>query len=111
MLGSRKLLLSVFQTIVTEAEIILNSRPLTHVACSISDEGPLTPNHFLRRRTHMCLKPLVENNRRFSIKEFKLTQALLDHYWSRLLKEYVPELIKRTKWKKSNEELDEGDIV
>ena len=112
MLGSRKLTLSVFQTVVAEAEAILNSRPLTHVSCSISDEGPLTPNHFLLRRPYMCLKPLVNSSQRFSTKDFKLTQTLLDHYWSRLLKEYIPELNKRTKWQRSNDEqLDEGDIV
>ena len=89
----------------------MNSRPLTHVGCSISDEVPLTPNHFLLRRPHMCLKPLVNSNQRFSTKDFKLTQTLLDHYWNRLLKEYVPELNKRVKWQKSNEELDDGDVV
>ena len=111
MLGSRKLTLSVFQTVVAEAEAILNSRPLNHVGCSISDEGPLTPNHFHLRRPHMCLKLLVNSSQWFSTKDFKLTQTLLDHYWSRLLKEYIPELNKRTKWQRSNDELDEGDIV
>ena len=38
-LGSRKLTLSVFQTVAAEAEAILISRPLTQVGCSISDEG------------------------------------------------------------------------
>ena len=110
-LGVRKLTLSVFQTVVAEAEAILNSRPLTHVSCSISDEGPLTPNHFLLRRSHMCLKTLGNSNQRFSTKDFMLTQTLLDHYWGRLLKEYVPELNKRRKWQRSNDELHEGDIV
>ena len=52
-LGRRKLTLSVFRTVMAEAEPILNSRPLTHVSCNISDEGRLTPNHFLLRRPHM----------------------------------------------------------
>ncbi|XP_075254526.1 uncharacterized protein LOC142345944 [Convolutriloba macropyga] len=59
----------------------------------------------------VSLKPLVNSNQRFFTKDFKLTQTLLDHYWSRLLKEYVLELNKRTKWQRSNFELDEGDIV
>ena len=101
-LGSRKRTLSVFQTVVAEVEAILNSRPLTRVGCSISDEGPLTPNHFLLRRPHICLKPLVNSNQRFSTKDFKLTQTLLDHYWNWLLKECVPELNKRVKCQKSN---------
>ncbi|XP_075243735.1 uncharacterized protein LOC142337986 [Convolutriloba macropyga] len=110
-LGSLKLTLSVFQTFVAEAEAILNSRPLTHVGCSISDEGPLTSNHFRLRRPQMCLKPLANSNQRFSTKDFKLTQTLLDHHLNRLMKEYIPKLNKRTKWQRSNDELDEGDIV
>ena len=111
MLGSRKLTLSVFQTVVAVAEASLNSRPLTHVGFNISDEGPLTPNHFLLCRAHICLKPLVDINHRFPAKNFKLTQTFLDHNWSRLLKKYVPELNKRSRRQKSNDELDEGDIV
>ena len=38
---------------------------------------------------------------RFSTKDFKLTQALLDYYWSRLLQEYDPELNERMMWQKS----------
>ncbi|XP_075248312.1 uncharacterized protein LOC142341280 [Convolutriloba macropyga] len=109
-LDSRKLTLSVFQTVVAEAEATLNSTPKTHVGCSISDEGPLTANYFFFGRPHMCLKPLVNSNQRFSTMDFKLTQTLLDHYWSRLMKEYVPEH-KRTKWQRSNDKLDESDIV
>ena len=45
-LDSRKLTLSIFQTVVTEVEAILYSKRLTDVGCSISDEGPHTPNHF-----------------------------------------------------------------
>ena len=59
------------------------------MGCSILDEGPLTPNHLLLRRPHICLTPLVNSNQRFSTKDFKLTQTLLDHYCGRLLKEYV----------------------
>ena len=109
--GSRKLTLSVFQTVVAEAEAILNSRPITHVGCNISYEGSLTPNHFLLRRPQMCLKTLVNSNQWFSAKAFKLKQTPLDHYWSTLLKEYAPELNKRTKWQKSPDELDGGEIV
>ena len=68
-------------------------------------------NHFLHHRPHMCLKPLVISNQRFSTKDFKLTQTLLDHNWSRLRKEYDPELNKRTKWPRSNDELAQDNIV
>ena len=110
-LGSRRLNFSVFHTVVAEAEGILNSRRLTHVGSTLTDEEPLTPNHFLMRRRHFCLKPLGNNRTRFSIKDFKESQTLLDHYWSRLLKEFVPELNRRTKWQQANAELKEDDVV
>ena len=77
---------------------------LTHK--HISDEGPLPPSQTSHVFETSCeQQPAILNY------DFKLTQTLLDHYWSRLLKEYVPELNKRLKWQKSNEELDEADIV
>ena len=110
-LGSRRLNFSVFHTVVAEAEGILNSRPLTHVGSTLIDEEPLTPNHFLMRRRHFCLKLLANNRTRFSIKDFRESQTLLDHYWSRLLKEFVPELNRRTKWQQANAQLKEDDVV
>ena len=62
-------------------------------------------------RRHFCLKPLANNRTRFSIKDFKESQTLLDHYWSRLLKEFVPELNRRTKWQQANAELKKDDVV
>ena len=59
----------------------------------------------------MCLKPLVNNNQRFPIKDFNLTQTLLDNYGTWLLKEYVSDLDKGTKWHWINDKLDEVDIV
>ena len=75
-LGNRKLTISVFQTDVEEAEVALNSRPLTHVRCSIFDERPTTRNNFLCK-THMCLKLIVNINKWLSSEKFKLTQKLL----------------------------------
>ena len=53
----------------------------------------------------------VNNNQCFATKDFMFTQALLGHYWGRLLKEYVSGLIKGTTWRKLNDELDDGDFV
>ena len=34
-------------TVLTEVELIVNSRPLTHVSTDVRDLEPLTPNHLL----------------------------------------------------------------
>ena len=63
------------------------------------------------RRRHFCLKPLANKRPKFSIRDFKESQTLLDHYWSRLLKEFVPELNRRTIWQQANAELKEDYVV
>ena len=45
-LGSAKLTPDVFTTIVSEAECLINSRPITHVRSHHEDDNPPTPNHF-----------------------------------------------------------------
>ena len=94
-LGSRRLNFSVFHTVAVETKGILNSRPLTHVGSTLIDDESLTLTHFLLRRRHFCLKPLANNRTGFSIGDFRESQTQLDHYWSRLLKEFVPELNRR----------------
>ena len=63
------------------------------------------------KRRHFWLKPQANSRNRFSNKDFKESQTLFDQYWSRLLKEFVPELNRRTKWQQANAELKENDIV
>ena len=46
-LCSQKLTLEFFTTILAETELMLNSRPLTHVSDQPESDEPLTPNHFL----------------------------------------------------------------
>ena len=55
-------------------------------------------------------EPLANNNTRFSDKDFKKSQTLLDHHWSRLLKKFVAELKRPKKWKEVNEELKQIDV-
>ena len=112
-LGSCPKNFSVFHTVIAEAEGILNSRPLTHVGSTLINEEPLTPTEsFLDEKTPLLPKTSGKNSRtRFSIKDFKESQTLLDQYWSCLLKEFVPELNRRTKWQQANAELKENDVV
>ncbi|XP_058816325.1 uncharacterized protein LOC131679602 [Topomyia yanbarensis] len=45
---SKRLTDEILQTAITEAEDIINSRPLTYVAQQSAEPDALTPNHFLR---------------------------------------------------------------
>ena len=54
-LGSRRLSIDVFRTILVATEATLNSRPLTIVADLQENEMLLTPNHFLINRSFNSL--------------------------------------------------------
>ena len=110
-LGSQQLKAETFQTILTETEGILNSRPITYVSSDNNDEEALTPNHFILRRPHLALAPLTSKLKTFRKKDFNYTQTLLDHFWKRLQREYTSDLISRAKWREQSKQLRVGDLV
>ena len=110
-LGSQQLKAETFQTIVTETEGILNSRPITYGSSDNNDEEALTPNHFILRRPHLALAPLTSKLKTFRKKDFNYTQTLLDHFWKRLQREYTSDLISRAKWREQSKQLRVGDLV
>ena len=77
-LGSQQLKAETFQTIVTETEGILNSRPITYVSFGNNDEKALTPNHFNLRRPHLAWSPLTAKLKTFRKKDFNI----LKRFWT-----------------------------
>ena len=111
-LGSAKLTPDVFATIVSEAECLVNSRPLTHVRSNHEDDNPLTPKHFLLGRP-FCNVPGAVFNETLTLKSSAWTQVKqrLQQIWKRLLAEYVPSLNKRQKWTSCEAALEVDDVV
>ena len=113
-LGSDRLSRDLFATIVAETEAILNSRPLTHVSSDLDDDLPLTPNHFLMGRPFVYAPAAAfyeASTSKLSNKSWKRAKDRLDSFWRRLLKEYAPTLIRRTKWTQPEEPLEKDDLV
>jgi transposase InsO family protein len=101
-------------TALAEAEYSINSRPLTHVSVDPKDDEPLTPNHFLIGSAG-GLQPLArydEANEDIRLtKQWRESQQLADMFWRRWLKEYLPSLANRQKWRTPVEPVREGDLV
>ena len=111
-LGSKRLSLDVFQTILAESEANLNPRPLTNVADLPDNEMPLTPNHFLISRPFNSLPPgKFDSQTPASFRTWRNLQQMMNHFWKRLVKEYLPTLLKRSKWNENNQSPLKGNDV
>ena len=100
-------------TIFTEVEAILNSRPLTPTSDHIEDLEALTPNHFILVRASNNLSPGIVCDKEISSRKlWKQVQILTEHFWKRWVKEYLPTLTQRSKWKSEiPRNIEYGDLV
>jgi hypothetical protein len=100
------------RTLFAEVEAIMNGRPLCPVSEDPKDFESLTPNHFLMHRKVTGLPPGIFVKEDYLLtKEWKKIQYLLDLYWQRWLKEYLPGLQNREKWRKERRNVRVGDLV
>jgi len=77
------------------------------------DLEAITPNHFLLGRNSPNMPPVVFDERDLnSRKRWRQAQTLTDHFWRRWLREYVPALTERRKWRtRSQHDVQIGDLV
>ena len=87
------------QTVLTEVEATLNSRPLTYTYTDINDGPPLTPSHFLCGQRLLTL-PDIEDDSEYVPQEStndlsrqaKYHQKMLQAFWQQWQKEYLTSL-------------------
>lgn len=110
--GNELLTFEQFNTLIIEIEVILNSRPLTLISSDPNDLLVLTPGHFIIGDSLMSLRERdlrdIPSNR---LSRWQHFQQLKQHFWNRWHKEYLSELIHRTKWSKGGHSIQEGTIV
>ena len=98
-------------TLFCEVEAIINGRPLTKCSSDVGDLAPLTPNHLLLMRDLPALPPGVFTEADAFRRRWRCVQHYANVFWQRWLKEYLPELQKRSKWLEKERNLREGDLV
>lgn len=98
--------------LLIEAANILNSRPLTHLPVEPSDPEPLTPNHFLLGGPNSTTTPRVpESSLPCARKQWRICQQLTHRFWARWVRDYLPELTRRSKHYAEAPPLKAGDLV
>lgn len=99
-------------TILNRAEDVINSRPLTYQSDDPNEHLPLTPNHFLHGRMDgNVFPPNSAQESHNPRKRWRHVEYLMDQFWKRWRKEYLPELGPRSKWFQDRREFEVGDEV
>nr|XP_054769202.1 uncharacterized protein LOC129276822 [Lytechinus pictus] len=100
------------QTLFCEIESIINSRPITMVTNDVNDVEALTPNHVLLLNTKPQLPPSITvNTDVYARRRWRQVQYLSDVFWSRWVKEYLPQLQARQRWVSPRRNIQVGDVV
>ena len=99
-------------TLMCEVEAIVNGRPITKVSDDPRDPEALTPNHLLLLRSGPTVPPGVfVKGDMYSRQRWRQVQYLADVFWRRWLREYLPALQERQKWRSGSRNLMQNDVV
>lgn len=105
------------ENFLIKAEALVNARPLTEIPNHPS-EPALTPNHFLFGNSNGDPGDEDEEDPETTeviyerlLAEQSDHKRLLSHFWDRWAKEYLPLIAARSKWNKTTEPLQVGDLV
>lgn len=102
----------LLKTVLCEAEALVNSRPLTHLSTDPNDFECLTPNHFLIGTAGVDQIPGNFGKAELcNRKQWKQAQALVEAFWNKWIKGYLPKLAQRSKWFSKANPLQVGEMV
>jgi hypothetical protein len=114
-LGQRLLNYEELYTILVNIEQILNSRPLTYLSEDPDTLDILTPAHFLVGRSLLDIpddRVGIPQSAPNLIQLYKKRQTIMQMFWKRFIREYIPKLIPYTRWiQENNQPVQQGDIV
>ena len=97
-------------TYLTQAERIINDRPLTSIRDGPNDSIPVRPIDLLQPKgkgittVNLSLNQIVE-------KRWRVVNDLTTEFWKRWKTEYLTTLQERQKWTRLQRELERGDVV
>lgn len=102
------------QTLMIEAESIVNSRPLTtdETTCKETPDV-LTPNHLLTQKSQVLLPPpgVFQRADLYLRKRWRRVQHLANEFWQRWRNSFLQSLQSRQKWTARHRNLQVDDVV
>ncbi|XP_062534495.1 uncharacterized protein LOC134203622 [Armigeres subalbatus] len=111
-IGTRTLQYDEMQTVLTQIEAVLNSRPLTPISNDPGDFEALTPGHFLVQRPLTAIaEPCLENIPTNRLSIWQRAQAYSQQIWKKWITLYLSDLHNRTKWTRLRDNIAVGTMV
>ncbi|XP_062704266.1 uncharacterized protein LOC134286638 [Aedes albopictus] len=111
-LGTQTLGMEDMQTLLSQIESCLNSRPIVPLSDDPSDFEPLSPGHFLTGSSLKAVPDIdvttIPTNR---LNSYQKIQRLLQQIWQRWHTEYLCTLQSRTKWINHPVPIHRGQLV
>lgn len=105
--GEQKLTSEEFSILLSQIEACLNQRPLCPLTEGINSLNCLTPAHFLTNGPTLALFDTETDLRT----RWHMTQKIFADVWKRWRSEYLTQLTARSKWRQSQSNINENDIV
>ena len=111
---------------VTRARIVIKSVKAACVTCKklfagpcvpqmanlpVDDLSALSPNHLLLMKDNLEVPPGEFKMGDMYRKRWRYVQHLVNQFWRRWQKEYIPELMKRHKWTEMQRNIQVGDLI
>ncbi|GBM59390.1 hypothetical protein AVEN_17422-1 [Araneus ventricosus] len=111
-IGSQKLTLEEFITILAEIEGVLNSRPLTPLSPEFDDFETLSPGHFLiGRPINGIAEPLLSEIKETRLSKWPKITKFSQSVWTVWKRDYLCNLQQRYKWKFKVNDVKVGTLV
>ena len=110
-IGDNILTFSELQTTVFECAQLVNQRPIGRHPTDPEDGSYLCPNDLIlgRSTSHIPQGPFEHGTSKS--KRFRFIQNLADAFWTKLIRDYFPTLVIRSKWHFSKRKMKVGDVV
>lgn len=103
---------TVLQTVLVEVEGILNAKPLGYVSSDLADPDPITPSILLMGRYDASLPQVIyDSNDTLGNRRWRHSQVLVDRFWTRFIRHYLPSLQERQKWQRDGKHLEPNQVV
>ena len=111
--GSQIMTYEEFNTILTQIEAIMNSRPLCKLSSDPIAPSALTPAHFLTLGSTLNYLPMEDltSEPLNRLTRFQLIDRTIQEFWKRWRLEYLHTLQARSKWTKSSTPIPVGTVV